>query len=402
MASRRQAGALPDHSAAPDALVAAAKTLLADQFPSAITGRLLAETAGVQYGQLHRHFDSKTAVLAAAFESLLHDFDETGTDEAGVPRPFGMRDAPGFWLALTHLMLDRTTFESFRPSTGVLGRAATGLQGRRPELDAEQAKAIIALGVSIELGVWIHRPVLGRAVGLDPDEPAVEQHVRRWLDGLYEGTGPLGGEPTAMGDLPIRPRPADVANSLTVSVGSDGLSAEDRLIDAGALLLEDRAPSAISGRQLARAAGVNYGLIHHYFGTKDEVLRRAVQLHRDRFFAAYADERAPGYFSVCGHPGYVSATTWAAIDPTLSVAEQRFPVMDLLLSRRLEIGTGPDAEMATRVSVFAVVSGQMAWALFGDVFERALGTELARLEALVAPLLHRLLQAPQLEMGISG
>jgi hypothetical protein len=48
------------------------------------------------------------------------------------------------------------------------------------------------------------------------------------------------------------------------------------------------------------------------------------------------------------------------------------------------------------------VSGQMAWALFGDVSEPALDTELARLELLVAPLLHRLLQAPQLEMGMSG
>lgn len=42
----------------PDALVAAAKTSLADQFPSAITGRSLARSAGVNYGQLHRHFES--------------------------------------------------------------------------------------------------------------------------------------------------------------------------------------------------------------------------------------------------------------------------------------------------------------------------------------------------------
>ena len=402
MASRRQTGALPDHSTAPDALVAAAKKLLADHFPSAITGRMLAETAGVQYGQLHRHFDSKTAVLAAAFEALLRDFAELGTDEAGVPRPFGFPGNSTFWLALTHLMLDRTTFESFRPSTDVLERAALGVRGRRPGLDDEQCKATVALGVSIELGVSIYRGVLGQAAGLDAGDPAVERFVQQWLEGLYQGTGPLGAAPIASSGSIGFARSGDRTGTKVLIGPNDDLAAEDRLVDAGALLLEDRAPSAISGRQLAGVAGVNYGLIHHYFGTKDEVLRHSVQLHRDRFFAAYADERAPGYFSVCGHPGYVRATTWAAIDPTLSAAEHRYPVMDLLLSQRLDAGADRDSELATRVSVFTAVSGQMAWALFGDVFELTLGIELARLEALVAPLLHRLLQAPQLEMGTSG
>jgi len=401
MASRRQTGASGDHSSAPDALVAAARQLLADHFPSAITGRLLAETAGVQYGQLHRHFESKSAVLGAAFESLVHDFAEFGTDEAGVPVPFGSRITPSFWMALTHLMLDRTTFDQLRPLNGVLDRAADGLRQRRPGLDTEQARAIVALGVSIELGVRIHRPVLGRSVGLDPNDPIVEQHVRRWLDGLYAGSGPLGHDPAPMSGLPIRP-PSSVESGSVANAGGDAaLSAAQRLIDAGARLLEDSAPSAISGRQLARVAGVNYGLIHHYFGTKEEVLRRSVQLHRDWFFAAYAGERAPGYFAVCEHPGYVRATTWGAVDPTLSVAEQRFPVMDLLLRQRLDSEVGRADELATRAAVFAVVSGQMAWVLLAEVFESAPDTELVLFERLAAPLLHRLLQAPQFEMGIS-
>jgi len=389
MAPRRQAGALGGHSTVRDALVAAAKSSLADQFPSAITGRSLA----------------RSAVLAVAFDELLEEYAASGTDEAGVPRPFGFRDNPTFWRALAHLMLDRATFDDFRPQHGVLARAVLGVQAHRPELDAEQAKAIVALGVAIDFGLLIHRPVLGRAAGLGSDEPAIDLLVEQWLEGLYRGVGPLGARPVASPNSPIRvPLLAgDAPVAVSNEAGTTELSAEDRLVDAGARLLEDRAPSAISGRQLARAAGVNYGLIHHYFGTKDEVLRRSIQLHRDRFFAANTDNRRPpGYFSVCDHPGYVRATTWAAIDPALSIAEQRFPVMDLLVTQQLDSEGGRRDELATRVAVVVVVSAQLGWALFGDLFEAALDAELVQLEALVAPLLHRLLQAPLLETEFSA
>jgi AcrR family transcriptional regulator len=59
--------------------------------------------------------------------------------------------------------------------------------------------------------------------------------------------------------------------------------AREALVDAGTRLLSERAPSTISGRELADAAGVNYGLVHHYFGSKDAVLRAAIFRMRDEF-----------------------------------------------------------------------------------------------------------------------
>jgi AcrR family transcriptional regulator len=52
--------------------------------------------------------------------------------------------------------------------------------------------------------------------------------------------------------------------------------AKRRLIDAAGELLRTRSPSAVSGRELARQAGVNYGLVHRYFGSKDQVFRAAI------------------------------------------------------------------------------------------------------------------------------
>lgn len=48
------------------------------------------------------------------------------------------------------------------------------------------------------------------------------------------------------------------------------------LVESARTLMGMRSPRQISGRELAQHAGVNYGLIHHYFGTKDNVFAAAV------------------------------------------------------------------------------------------------------------------------------
>ena len=42
-------------------------------------------------------------------------------------------------------------------------------------------------------------------------------------------------------------------------------------------LFAARGPSAVSLREIAAHAGVNFGLIHQYIGTKDNLLRLAFQ-----------------------------------------------------------------------------------------------------------------------------
>jgi AcrR family transcriptional regulator len=41
-------------------------------------------------------------------------------------------------------------------------------------------------------------------------------------------------------------------------------------------LLAEHGPTEVSGRQLAARAKVNYGLVHHYFGSKENVFRDAL------------------------------------------------------------------------------------------------------------------------------
>lgn len=62
---------------------------------------------------------------------------------------------------------------------------------------------------------------------------------------------------------------------------SEGTTADAILLAAGELFTT-RGPSQVSLREVAERAGVNYGLIHHYFGTKEALLSELM-----RHFTSY-------------------------------------------------------------------------------------------------------------------
>ncbi|MGW2178594.1 TetR/AcrR family transcriptional regulator [Streptomyces sp. NPDC001732] len=60
--------------------------------------------------------------------------------------------------------------------------------------------------------------------------------------------------------------------------GSGGPDARTRILDAARTEFAERGYDRTSIRGVARAAGVDSALVHHYFGTKDEVFAAAVEL----------------------------------------------------------------------------------------------------------------------------
>ncbi|UZG60360.1 TetR/AcrR family transcriptional regulator [Rhodococcus opacus] len=54
-------------------------------------------------------------------------------------------------------------------------------------------------------------------------------------------------------------------------------SARERILDAAITLMATKAPSQIAGREIAKQAGVNYGLIHRHFGSKNNACKEAFQ-----------------------------------------------------------------------------------------------------------------------------
>lgn len=54
-------------------------------------------------------------------------------------------------------------------------------------------------------------------------------------------------------------------------------ASEQALVDAAASLFEEVGPNAVSVRAIAERAGVNHGLVHHYFGSKSGLVRAVLE-----------------------------------------------------------------------------------------------------------------------------
>ena len=99
---------------------------------------------------------------------------------------------------------------------------------------------------------------------------------------------------------------------------------EERLIVAASQLLGEVGPKSVSVRMIAERAGVNHGLVHHYFGGKDALLQlamtRLVEQH-----AEYARERAhgapvPAPLALVDDPAYLRAIVRAVLDDEMELA----------------------------------------------------------------------------------
>ena len=93
---------------------------------------------------------------------------------------------------------------------------------------------------------------------------------------------------------------------------------EDALIAAAADLLGEIGPRAVSVRMIAERAGVNHGLVHHYFGGKAELLRaamtRLVEEHRDFATEKSGGRAVPAPLALAEDQRYLRAVVRAVLD----------------------------------------------------------------------------------------
>ncbi|WP_419864954.1 TetR/AcrR family transcriptional regulator [Candidatus Poriferisodalis sp.] len=367
------------------ALVEAATELLCAQPPSAVSGRRIAEAAGVNYAQIHRHFGTKRELCRQVLDRLSDAFvADAFPPGAAVPTPGTVMRHDAFVRVLTQIQLDQATL-ALRPEHPIIHRYSTGLKTLRPELTSDALDTLVALSCAMQLGVSIHRTPLVRSAGLDDDARLVDRELVLAIEQLHAGRGPFAGDEFAFRRLHTR-GPQEPGRSRATGRAQ----AEQRLVAAAVGLLASRPPSSISGRQLATRAGVNYGLIHHYFGSASEVLAQASRLIRDRY---YSNESGPGlipdFFSTRAHPGYVRALTHIALDAKLAATGDHFPVVVALLDRHRSRHGEPTA--SERCRYLLVAAAQLAWSLFEPLFATALGRNPIELEPQAATLLARML-----------
>ena len=168
------------------------------------------------------------------------------------------------------------------------------------------------------------------------------------------------------------------------------------LIASATDLFADRGPRAVTVRQVADAAGVNHGLVHHYFGSKDGLVAAVLE----ELAARSADEVATAANAAVLYAAGGATERHGRIIAHLllegrDVAEFKaaFPTVQLLVERfGREDGVDDDQARARVAQVVALVLG---WQLFEPFLGAAAGLDLdgtSRAELLddaVARLLRR-------------
>jgi AcrR family transcriptional regulator len=150
-----------------------------------------------------------------------------------------------------------------------------------------------------------------------------------------------------------------------------------RLVAAAATLFAEDGPDGVSLRQIAAKAGVNYGLIHQYVGTKDDLLRlvfRSVSESAAGRFAEAGDLDAAldAFAGADPQPSqYVRMLAWALLQGRDAEGLLgRSPALATLLAR---IDPAPDTSTEARMRLASAVAMGLGWQLFGPFIANGVG-----------------------------
>lgn len=145
---------------------------------------------------------------------------------------------------------------------------------------------------------------------------------------------------------------------------------EDKLIQAAAELLGEVGPRAMSVRAVAERAGVNHGLVHHYFGGKDGLLRAAmrqlVEEHAEFARAKSGGSPVPAPLALTNDQRYLRAVVRSVLDDEMELARMELTagvsVPRGALRHALEMRKMPAADAETKALLAISMAMEMGWA----------------------------------------
>lgn len=168
------------------------------------------------------------------------------------------------------------------------------------------------------------------------------------------------------------------------------------LVDALIELLGERSVAAISVREVAAAAGVNHGLVHRYFGSKDALVRAAVEQISQQVYDGFPARGQTGWFyrMLRANPHIAVIVARACLDgphDLLAVASPPPAIMRQLIDRlratldRSPLGGAVDPNL---LNAF-FTSAMLGWFAFRPLFDEGYGVPAdadAQLETMIGRL----------------
>ena len=158
---------------------------------------------------------------------------------------------------------------------------------------------------------------------------------------------------------------------------------EEKLIAATAELLGEIGPRTVSVRAIAERAGVNHGLVHHYFGGKDALLQiameRLVHEHFDYAMSQSKQQPLPAPLGLIGDPTYLKAVVRAVLDNEMSLASteitQGVSVPQNVLNHVAAAQGHAEPSLQLKANVGLGMALEMGWAALEPFIFAVVGAE---------------------------
>lgn len=166
--------------------------------------------------------------------------------------------------------------------------------------------------------------------------------------------------------------------------------AAEKLVAAACDLLAEVGPRAASVRAIASRAGVNHGLVHHYFGSKDALLSAAmsslVHDHAESARGRSGSRPVPAPLGLLEDPRYLHAVVRCILDGEMELARTELDEGDsipLLAYREMEARKGGAVDpLRLKALVGLGMAIEMGWAAVEPFIAAVTGIEsAAELEA---------------------
>lgn len=144
------------------------------------------------------------------------------------------------------------------------------------------------------------------------------------------------------------------------------------VLRAASELFAEKGPAATSIREVAARAGVNHGLLHRHFGSKDQLLAATLQ-HLADSAAALRETGAPLEQVETAHELQARVMVRSTLDGfAVEELQQRFPGMEAFLH---VVRAGHDDERTARLLAAHGMALQIGWALLGPTLRVAFGLQ---------------------------
>ncbi|MCX7620768.1 MAG: TetR/AcrR family transcriptional regulator [Acidimicrobiales bacterium] len=154
-----------------------------------------------------------------------------------------------------------------------------------------------------------------------------------------------------------------------------GRSAVKRaLLDAGRQLFAVRGPNSVSVRELAAVAGVNHGLVHRYFGSKDGLLGAVLDDLAHQIADTVTSELQPIDLDDSTVDAYWRVLARAILDGRdPATLQSDFPTVRALVAKGRADGHSPSASRERAAHVLAL---ELGWRMFKPFLAAATGLRL--------------------------